>query len=172
MEIHFKRFLLLFLPTFFILGFYPGVYFYFNHQDDLYTWYMGDSTSSASAIIFSGFMNFGLILFSIILAALYSFLAGYYLNKQTVKSGKRLLILNAIALTVFLAFLYLLYHLLALIGMSSELLNRKLDEVTRQAIGLAICYFIIALIISFFYFRLKQKKIDDEKRLSAAEDEL
>lgn len=165
MELHFKRFILLFLPTFFLLGFFPGLYFYFNNQHNLSTWFsFNGSASSTSAIIFSGFMNFGLILFSIILAVLFSFLAGYYLNRQPVATGKRFLILNAIALTVFLSFLYMLYQLLALIGISSEFFNRKLAEVLRQTVSLAICYIVIALVISFFYFRIKEKVQLENKR--------
>lgn len=165
MDLTLKRFFLVFVPTFFFLGFFPGAYLYYHFQNDMYSWYDGIKKQSDFSIVYSGFMNFGRLLFTIVLSVLYALLVTFILSKENKTFGKRYFILNAIFLTVLLSAIYFLYQMLSLIGLDSVFVQKIMNEYLSQAFILGTCYFIIALAVSFFFFRLKPPKpIEEENR--------
>ena len=156
-----KRFLLLFVPTFFFLILFSGFNFYLQiyYLADPYTWhtFYGKQPTKIE-ILFSGFRDFKVISYSLILSFLFSFFSQLFLISQLKRTEKKQLLLNGLIITLFLGSLYLISEILQAY-VNWGMLQFLWVQIKDSTLILISSYFLIAILLTHLFAKQKIIKV-------------
>ena len=155
-------YLIIFLPTFFILTFFIGFLLLFKMYAGIpeETYIFEGGQPSTFGIFIMGFNDLRELVYMLLLSIIFTFLAGNYMKNNILSNGKVSLLRNGLITTLLLVAIYMVYRVLSFLGQDKKHIETLWQDLKLEMLLLFILYSIVSIPFTFWFLKLSAKSLN------------